>query len=166
MKKSFFQIIIALTVVTFLNIAALADDQGKKMDHSKSADKQGMKMDHSQSAGDHGKAMDHSQHMGEKIHESKLDGYQFAYHLLNMEDRGTHHIMVYIMSPDGGKVEDAKVGYLVNGPDGAKQKMMAMGMQGAYGADLDFKQKGKYTVKMKAVTGDQKFLDEFTYEVE
>ena len=43
---------------------------------------------------------------------------------------------------------------------------MAMGMQGAYGADLDFKQNGSYTVKMKAVTGDQKLLDEFTYEVE
>ena len=153
MKKIIFQLVVTITVAFVLNIAAFASDQG-------------MKMDHSQSGSDHGEAMDHSQHMGEKIHESKVEGYQFAYHLLHMEDRGTYHIMVYIMSPDGGKVEDAKVGYLVDGPDGTKQKMMAMGMQGAYGADLDFKQKGKYTVKMKAVTGDQKFLDEFTYEVE
>ena len=152
MKKSIILFVIAITVAFVFNQAALADDKDMKMDHTKSAD-------------DHGKTMDHSQHMGEKIHESKVEGYQFAYHLLNMEDRATHHMMVYILAPDGGKVEDAKVGYLVNGPDGSKQKLMAMGMQGAYGADLDFKQKGTYTVKMKAVTGDQKFLDEFTYEV-
>ena len=153
MKKSMFLFVIAITGAFVFNLAALADDEG-------------MKMDHSQSGGGHGKTMDHSQHMGEKIHESKLEGYQLAYHLLNMEDRATHHMMVYIIAPDGGKVEDAKVGYLVNGPGGIKQKMMAMGMKGAYGADLDFKQKGTYTVKMKAVTGDQKLLDEFTYEVE
>ena len=152
MKKSMFLFIIMVTSSFIINLTAMADDKGMKMDHTKSH-------------GDHGKTMDHSQHMGEKIHESKVESYQFAYHLLNMEDRGTHHMMVYIMAPDGGKVEDAEVGFLVNGPDGTKQKMMAMGMQGAYGADLDFKQKGSYTVKLKAVTGDQKFLDEFTYEV-
>jgi len=153
MKKSMFLFVIAITGAFIFNLAALADDEG-------------MKMDHSQSAGDQGKATDHSQHMGEKIHESKVEGYQLAYHLLNMKDRATHHMMVYILTPDGGKVEDAKVGYLVEGPDGTKQKMMAMGMKGAYGADLDFKQKGTYTVKMKAVTADKKFMDEFTYEVE
>ncbi len=153
MKKLIFLIVIAITVAFVFNQVTLADDKDMKMDHTKSA-------------GDHGKTMDHSQHMGEKIHESKVEGYQFAYHLLNMEERATHHMMVYIMAPDDGKVEDAKVGFLVNGPDGTKQKLMAMGMKGAYGADLDFKQKGTYTVKMKAVTGDQKFLDEFTYEVE
>jgi hypothetical protein len=153
MKKSMLLFVIAMTVAFVFNLSALADDKDMKMDHTKSA-------------GDHGKTMDHSQHMGEKIHESKVEGYQFSYHLLNMEDREIHHMMVYILAPDGGKVEDAKVGYLVNGPDGTKQKMMAMGMKGAYGADLDFKQKGTYTVKMKAVTGDQKLLDEFTYEVE
>ena len=153
MKKSMFLFIIMVTGTFVINLTAMADDKDMKMDHTKSA-------------GDHGKTMDHSQHIGEKIHESKVEGYELAYHLLNMKDRATDHLMVYIMAPDGGKVEDAKVGYLVNGPDGAKQKMMAMGMKGAYGADLDFKQKGSYTVKLKAVTGDQKLLDEFTYEVE
>ena len=152
MKKSMFLFIIMVTSTFVFNLTAMAGDKDMKMDHTKSA-------------GDHGKTMDHSQHMGDKIHESKVEGYQFAYHLLNMEDRATHHMMVYILAPDGGKVEDAKVGFLVNGPGGTKQKMMAMGMQGAYGADLDLKQKGSYTVKMKAVSGDQKFLDEFTYEV-
>ena len=55
MKRSMFLFIITITGAFVFNIAALADDQG-------------MKMDHSQSAGDHGKATDHSQHMGEKIH--------------------------------------------------------------------------------------------------
>jgi len=153
MKKSMFLFIIMVTSSFIINLTAMADDKDMKMDHTKSA-------------GDHGKTMDHSQHMGEKIHESKVEDYQLAYHLLNMEDRATHHMMVYILTPDGGKVEDAKVGYLVEGPGGTKQKMMAMGMKGAYGADLDFKQKGTYTVKMKAVTPDKKFMDEFTYEVE
>lgn len=152
MKKSMFLFIIMVTSSFIINLTAMADDKDMKMDHTKSA-------------GDHGETMDHSQHMGEKIHESKVEDYQLAYHLLNMEDRATHHMMVYILAPDGGKVVDAKVGYLVNGPDGAKQKLMAMGMKGAYGADLDFKQKGTYTVKMKVVTGDKKFMDEFTYEV-
>ena len=58
------------------------------------------------------------------------------------------------------------MGYLVKGPDGSTQKLMTMGMQGAYGADLNFKAKGTYTVKMKAVTGEKKLLDTFTYEVE
>ena len=46
----------------------------------------------------------------------------------------THHLMVYVMDPDGQAVQEAKLGYLVEGPDGTKQKLMAMGMQGAYGA--------------------------------
>ena len=153
MKKSMFLFVIAITYAFIFNIAALADDKG-------------MKMDHSQSAGDHGKTMDHSQHVGEKIHESEVEGYQFAYHVLNMQERNTHHMMVYIMSPEGQKVEDAKVGFLVKGPGGNKQKLMTMGMKGAYGADLDLAPKGTYTVKMKAVRGDKKFLDEFIYQVE
>ena len=114
----------------------------------------------------HEKQMDHSQHVGDKIHESEVEGYQFAYHLLNMEERNTHHMMVYIMSPEGHKVEDAKVGFLVKGPDGTKQKLMTMGMKGAYGADLDLAPKGTYTVKTKAVRGEKKLFDEFIYQVE
>jgi hypothetical protein len=117
-------------------------------------------------AGDTEKEMDHSGHVGEKIHESAIEGYRFAYHLLNMQERNTHHMMVYIKSPAGHMVEDAKVGFLVAGPDGAKQKRMTMGMKGAYGTDLDLTSKGAYTVKMKAVTGGKKLYDQFTYTVE
>ena len=77
----------------------------------------------------------------------------------------THHLMVYVMDPDGRPVEGAKLGYLVEGPDGAKQKLMAMGMQGAFGANANFKTKGTYTVKTKFLAGDKKLLDKFSYEV-
>jgi hypothetical protein len=77
----------------------------------------------------------------------------------------THHLMVYIMDPKGRAVEGAKLGYLVEGPDGAKQKLMTMGMQNAYGANVNFKNKGTYTVKTKFLAGDKKLLDRFSYEV-
>ncbi len=128
---------------------------------------------------DSGSAIDHSGHVGVMIHESTIDGYRFAYHLIDIQkspeqmkdmkdpngsDR-THHLMVYVMGPEGQAVQKAKLGYLVEGPNGAKQKIMAMGMQGAYGANVDFRNKGSYTIKTKIVTGDKKLLDRFSYEV-
>lgn len=126
-----------------------------------------------------GSATDHSKHIGAVVHESTIEGYRFAYHLIDnrkpseeMKDmKGskeadtTHHLMVYVLDPDGRSVEGAKLGYLVEGPDGAKQKLMAMGMQGAFGANANFKTKGTYTVKTKFLVGDKKLLDKFSYEV-
>jgi hypothetical protein len=124
-------------------------------------------------------AIDHSGHVGVKIHESTIEGYQFDYHLLDIQKRPeamkdmkgskeadmTHHLMVYVLDPEGRAVEGAKLGYLVEGPDGAKQKLMTMGMQGAYGANANFKTKGTYTVKTKFLVGDKKLLDRFSFEV-
>ena len=42
---------------------------------------------------------------------------------------------------------------------------MTMGMQGAYGANVDFKNKGTYTIKAKFLAGDKKVFDKFSYEV-
>jgi len=128
---------------------------------------------------DSGSATDHSKHVGVMIHESTIEGYGFAYHLIDIrkgteemkdmkgsnEANMTHHLMVYVLDPDGRPVEGAKLGYLVEGPDGAKQKLMAMGMQGAFGANANFKTKGTYTVKTKFLAGDKKLLDKFSYEV-
>ena len=128
---------------------------------------------------DSGSKMDHSGHVGVVIHESTIEGYGFAYHLIDIrkgtaemkdmkgskEADMTHHLMVYIMDPKGRAVEGAKLGYLVEGPDGAKQKLMTMGMQNAYGANVNFKNKGTYTVKTKFLAGDKKLLDKFSYEV-
>jgi len=128
---------------------------------------------------DSGSATDHSKHVGAMIHESSIEGYRFAYHLIDIQKNTekmkdmkgskeadtTHHLMVYVLDPDGRPVEEAKLGYLVEGPDGAKQKLMAMGMKGAYGANVNFKTKGMYTVKTKFLAGGKKLLDSFSYEV-
>jgi hypothetical protein len=126
-----------------------------------------------------GSAIDHSAHVGDLIHESTIEGYRFAYHLIdirknpeemkNMKDSKqadmTHHLMVYVMDPENRAVEQAKLGYLVVGPDGGKQKLMTMGMQGAFGANVNFEKKGVYTIKTKCLTGDKKLFDSFSYEV-
>ena len=126
-----------------------------------------------------GSTTDHSGHVGVLIHESTIEGYVFAYHLIDMkkgaaemknmkgakESDTTHHLMVYVKDPDGRAVEGAKLGYLVVGPDSAKQKLMAMGMQGAFGANVDFKVTGTYTIKTKLQAGDKKLFDKFNYEV-
>lgn len=122
--------------------------------------------------------MDHSGHRGPNIHNSSVDGYGLAYHLIDMREKmkdmdmenmpamkATHHMMVYVTAPDGAVLGQAKVGYLVVGPDGNKQKLMAMGMKDGFGADVDFKAPGAYTVRTKAVANGTTLLDEFTYEV-
>jgi hypothetical protein len=131
-----------------------------------------------------GHEMDHEGHMGQEIHESTVEGYRFAYHTMDnaeamekmkdmkgmsmkgmdMSQMKSHHLMLYIVGPDGKKVEDAKVGYLVEGPNG-EQKAMTMGMEGGFGADVDLKAKGTYEIKAKAIVGDKTLVDEFKYEV-
>jgi hypothetical protein len=139
----------------------------------------GLALAHPAFSQDSKSATDHSGHLGVIIHESEIDGYRFAFHLIDtqkgteeMKDMEgskkanmTHHLMVYVNDPDGRPVEGAKLGYLVEGPDGAKQKLMTMGMQNAYGANVNFKNKGTYTVKTKFLAGDKKLLDRFSYEV-
>ena len=117
-------------------------------------------------AQDNSTKTDHSKHVGKKIHESMVQGYHLAYHLLDQNKEGNRHLMVYIMDSGGKEIEGAKVGFLVKGPDGATQKLMAMGMKGAYGVDIRLGAQGAYIVKMKAVSGDKKFIDSFRYEVE
>lgn len=109
--------------------------------------------------------VDHSTHVGEKIHTSTIDGYNLAYHLLDLPNKDAHHLMTYVVNPQGKSVIEAKVGYLVIGPDGKKQKVMAMLMNESFGGDVDFTVKGTYTVKAKAVVGTEKLIDSFTYEV-
>ena len=108
---------------------------------------------------------DHSKHIGEKIHESSVENYNLAYHLLDLPGRKEHHLMVYIVDPAGAPVTKAKVGYLVTGPDGRKQKVMAMAMSESFGGDVDMIAKGVYAVKVKIVHGEQKLLDGFQYEM-
>ena len=121
--------------------------------------------------------MDHSGHRGPNIHNASVDGYSLDYHLIDMREKmkdmehmpemkATHHVMVYVTGPDGAVLAEAKVGYLVVGPNGQQQKLMAMGMSDGFGADVDFGAPGAYTVKTKAVANGATLRDEFTYEVE
>ncbi|MHB8763554.1 MAG: hypothetical protein ACYDA8_04320 [Deferrisomatales bacterium] len=133
----------------------------------------------------HTAEMSHDGHMGMEIHESTVEGFKFAYHVMDnkeamekmkdmpgmsmkghdMAKMKSHHLMLYVVGPDGKPVTDAKLGYLVKGPDDKEQKAMAMGMKGGFGADVDFSAKGAYQIKTKAIAGDKTLVDEFTYEV-
>ncbi len=110
-------------------------------------------------------AADHPDTPGVRIHSATVDGYQFDYMMYDFPDRKTQHLMVSLKAPDGTAVLQGKVGFLVKGPDDGKQKAMTMRMKGAYGADMDFSQKGIYSIKTKAVVGDKKLFDQFDYEV-
>ena len=121
----------------------------------------------------------HPEHRGEVIHKSTVEGYSFTYELIDIHERmktmkgmekmmnvaKSHHLMVYVKNASGHAMKDGKVGFLIQGPDGSKQKLMAMGMASGFGADADLKVKGKYTIKTKVVTGDKKLFDSFTYTV-
>ena len=110
--------------------------------------------------------MDHSKHAGKRIHESKVQGYQLAYHLLDLPDRDVQHLMLYIVNPKGHAITRAKVGYLVTGPDGTKQKVMAMAMKDSFGGDVNLNLKGVYEIKTKVVIENEKLLDQLTYQLD
>ncbi len=170
MKRSMFFAVTA----TFLFTLTLGSPAFAGEGHGHGDKSQGVHGD--QGHGSEGHVMDHSAHSGELVHESTVDGYAMAYHLIDVREKMaemkdmpgmkpmTHHMMVYIKDPQGNKVEDAKVGYLVEGPDGEAQKVMCMGMSGGFGGDVNFDKKGAYTVKAKAVAGDKKLMDSFTYD--
>jgi hypothetical protein len=111
----------------------------------------------------------------------EVNGYLLEYEFIDISEKmkemadmghtmgnmtATHHLMVYIRHTDGGTVAADKVGFLIAGPDGKDQKVMAMGMNGGYGADVTLNLSGEYTVKTKAVIGSSTLLDAFAYSVE
>jgi hypothetical protein len=116
---------------------------------------------------------------GENILTATVDGHQFAYYLIDMQKQmakmknqsqmtgmqASHHLMVYVTKPDGEVLDQAKVGYLVVGPDGAKQKQMGMKMRDGFGADLHMGEKGAYSVATKAVADGKTLIHQFTYEM-
>jgi hypothetical protein len=116
---------------------------------------------------------------GENILNATVDEHQFAYYLINMKQpmdkmkgqshmqgmKESHHLMVYVTKPDGQALDQAQVGYLVVGPDGAKQKQMGMKMRDGFGADLHMGEKGVYSVTTKAVADGKTLMHQFTYEM-
>ena len=125
---------------------------------------------------DHG-GMSHGSQAGKVIRETTVKDHGLTYRLIDMQARmkemadapeieATHHLMLYIHSPADKQVEEAKVGFLVEGPDGKTQKVMTMAMSGGFGADLDLSEKGDYTIKSKAVFGEVKLIDGFEHTIE
>jgi hypothetical protein len=99
--------------------------------------------------------------IGDLIHESVVDGYMLAYHILDLRDQKTdgmdkasmdrtfaltnenmdrpHHLMLYIMNRN--------------------HKLILKGT-------ADMKNKGIYTIEAKAMIEGKELLDKFEYEME
>ena len=73
--------------------------------------------------------------------------------------------MIYIADKNGNTIANGKVGFLVKGPDGNKQKVMAAAMKKSFGGNVNFQIKGTYKIKTKVVLEGKKLLDKFSYEV-
>ena len=118
-------------------------------------------------------------HPGKLIRETDVNGYHLSYDLIDlqaqmndasgmqhdMQHMGTHHLMLYIRDAGGKSIVNAQAGFLIVNPDGSEQKIMAMQMGDAYGANINMPTPGDYTIKSKAVFDDKKLLDSFTYKV-
>ena len=105
-------------------------------------------------------------HVGPQVHRSSVQGYQLSYHLLSYEEdtevlarlgRGradghagpTHHLMGFVMGPDGKMRTDAAVVFRLRGPSGDSGEVRAAPMAGGYGADVDLTEPGAYTVEAR-----------------
>ena len=125
------------------------------------------------------------QTQGTLIRESKIEGNSLVYRLYSWEERNammkgmeghempgmdssgksTHHLMLFVKGADGGERSGGKVGFIVTAPDKSEFKTLTMAMSGGYGADVPLKAKGEYTIRTKAVFGDAKLEENFTYTV-
>jgi hypothetical protein len=130
-----------------------------------------------------GHDMSSSDKIGDLFHESMKDGYMLSYYLMDLREQKSddkdaahsshgkkdmdkpHHIMVYIMDKNHQPVPKGKVGFIIKNDQGASQKAMAMYMSKGFGITADMKKKGVYSIIVKALVGDAKLMDSFTYEM-
>jgi hypothetical protein len=112
---------------------------------------------------------------GETIHQAAVDSHELTYELIDMREalkehgsdsKATHHLMVFIRDQNGDAVTGAKAGFLIQGPDGKQQKVMAMAMADGYGADVSLDPPGTYTIRTKAVAGDKSLIHSFDHAVQ
>jgi hypothetical protein len=157
-----------ITLASVLCIAITGPSIAMEMDHN---DQDTMKK------GQNEHVMDNSGQLGKMIRKTIVDGYDISFRLIDMKERMkgmagmenmsmTHHLMVFIKNPQGLDIKEAKVGYLVKGPKNSSRKAMAMGMKSGFGADMNFKEKGTYTISTKVLAGGKKLTDRFIYNVE
>ena len=139
-----------------------------------------------------GHDMTKSDKIGDLIHESVVDGYMLSYYFMDLRDQKDsktgshatgsmdmdksndmktkemdkpHHIMVYIMDKDHKPVLKGKVGFMIKDAEGNAQKAMGMFMSDGFGTTVDMKKKGVYAITTKAIIGDKKLMDSFSYEI-
>ncbi len=121
---------------------------------------------------------------GVLIIEKTVEGYALRYSLLSLEERKavakgmegmkmagmsdspdvTNHLALYIKAA-GGKPVSGKIGFEITNPDATVFKTLTMGIPGGYGADVIFKAKGTYKIRMKAVIDGKTINDEISYEL-
>jgi hypothetical protein len=118
---------------------------------------------------------------GVEIRKAVVSGYALTYNLIDMKSMmqsttmpmthnsdtkmKSHHLMVYLVGPDGKPTTNGKVGYLVIQPDKSDYKTLTMPMEGGFGADIDLVAKGDYKITTKIALGDTTLVDEFVYTV-
>lgn len=119
-----------------------------------------------------GMQMNHGAMKGKLIRQTRINGYTLTYHLYDMKTlmpntpnmTNTYHLMLTLADSKGTTVDKAVVGYLVKGPDGNVEKVMAMAMGDGFGANIRMPAAGIYTIKAKAVVDGKKLIDAFTYD--
>ena len=134
----------------------------------------------------HGHDMAGEDRIGALIHESVVDGYMLAYHLMDLRDHNRedkaamkashgmtgnemdkpHHLMLYIMDKNHRPVTEGKVGFLIKRADGNVQKIMGMAMSKGFGITADMKKRGRYQITAKAVMGETQIMDRFNHKIE
>lgn len=125
-------------------------------------------------------AMDHSGHgggshdagnggnLGDVAHEEVVDGVKATFRIMSMKEsmkgmempkemKETHHFAVEFKDAKTGKaLTEGDATVKVQNPDKSNQSKDLMGMQGHFGADVDFSKKGKYGVMCKFQLKDGK----------
>lgn len=107
------------------------------------------------------------------IYEAVVEGYRLTYQFFDLpagnkagqEDMSkvkTHHLMLFLVGPDGKPTPSSQTGFVIQSPDGAEQKILAMAMGDGAGADVSLNGKGKFIIKSKSVVNGKTLIDQFT----
>jgi hypothetical protein len=106
--------------------------------------------------------------MGKPIHTDTVDGVKATFRLIDMREqmkgmempagmKDTHHLMVVFTDVKTGKpLSEGEAKVKIAGPDKSEQVKTMMGMEGGFGADVDFSKKGKYGIMTKFKLADGK----------
>jgi hypothetical protein len=175
MKKTLISLATALLFA--VGFPVYAAETGGHQGHGSQgeSDTQGMTGTDQGTTMDQGKQIPEFNKMGEKFHESKVGDMDISYYMMDLREKLksipgtgdikiTHHLMAY-PTAQGKVVEDAKIGYEIQAPDGKKQTIASKEMLAGYGGDVYLKDKGKYTVQVRIERGSKTFTDNVEYEV-